>query len=141
MPRKTEQVLAALATLVEAAVPAARFRRNEPFRVDVPAAGVVTVHDGDPGQPETTLSPLTYHFQHIAEVDVVVQGDDREALFDGLCRAIGAALAADRSLGGLCDWTEAQSPRPVDLQAPGAATFKAGTIPVVLHYWTADPLL
>lgn len=141
MPRKSEQVLAALAALVEAAVPAARFRRNEPFRVDVPTAGVVTLHDGDPGQPETTLSPLTYHFQHIAEVDVVVQGDAREALFDGLCQAVGASLAADRSLGGLCEWVEAQAPRPVDLQAPGAATFKAGTIPVALHYWTADPLL
>jgi hypothetical protein len=46
-------------------------------------------------------------------------------------------------LGGLCDWGEAESPRPVDLPVEGAASLKAAVIPVVLHYSTpirsADP--
>ena len=52
----------------------------------------------------------------------------------------GAALAADRTLGGLCDWVEAEAPRPVDLPVEGAASLKAAVIPVVLHYSTADQL-
>jgi hypothetical protein len=55
-------------------------------------------------------------------------------------RMQGAALAADRTLGGLCDWVEAEAPRPVDLPIDGAASLKAAVIPVVLHYSTADPL-
>ena len=54
--------------------------------------------------------------------------------------AEGAALAADRTLGGLCDWAEADAPRPIDLPVEGAASLKAAVIPVVLHYSTADPL-
>ena len=52
----------------------------------------------------------------------------------------GTVLAADRTLGGLCDWVEAEAPRAVDLPVEGAASFKAAVIPVVLHYTTADPL-
>ena len=59
---------------------------------------------------------------------------------DTLCASIGTALAADRTLGGLCDWVEAEAPRPVDLPVEGAASLKAAVIPVVLHYSTADPL-
>jgi hypothetical protein len=43
-------------------------------------------------------------------------------------------------LGGLCDWVEAEAPRPVELPVEGAASLKAAVIPVVLHYSTADPL-
>ena len=46
----------------------------------------------------------------------------------------------DRTLGGLCDWVEAEAPRPVDLPVEGAASLKAAVIPVILHYTTADPL-
>ena len=49
-------------------------------------------------------------------------------------------LSADRTLGGLCDWVEAEAPRPVDLAVDGAAALKAAVIPVVLHYATSDPL-
>jgi hypothetical protein len=70
----------------------------------------------------------------------VVQGAARDAAFDAITASIGAALAADRTLGGLCDWVEAEAPRPVDLPVEGAASLKAAVIPVVLHYSTDDPL-
>lgn len=106
----------------------------------VPAAGLLILRDGEPGEPEVTLSPLRYHYQHRAEIEAVVQGASRDATFDTLCASIGAALAADRTLGGLCDWVEAEAPRPVDLPVEGAASLKAAVIPVILHYSTADPL-
>lgn len=106
----------------------------------VPPDGLLILRDGEPGEPEVTLSPLTYHYQHRAEVEAIVQGPDRDAAFDTLCASIGTAIAADRTLGGLCDWVEAKAPRPVDLPVEGAASLKAAVIPVVLHYSTDDPL-
>ena len=106
----------------------------------VPAAGLMILRDGEPGETEVTLSPLRYHYQHRAEIEAVVQGANRDAAFDTLTASIGAAIAADRTLGGLCDWVEAEAPQPVDLPVEGAASLKAAVIPVVLHYSTADPL-
>jgi len=106
----------------------------------VPTAGLLILRDGEPGDPEVTLSPLRYHYQHRAEIEAVVQGATRDAAFDTLCASIGAAVAADRTLGGHCDWVEAEAPRPADLPVEGAASLKAAVIPVVLHYSTADPL-
>lgn len=52
-------------------------------------------------EPEVTLSPLRYHYQHRAEIEAVVQGATRDAAFDTLCAHVGAVIAADRTLGGL----------------------------------------
>jgi hypothetical protein len=106
----------------------------------VPALGLLILRDGEPGEPEVTLSPLSYHYQHRAEIEAVVQGPDRDVLFDTLTASIGTALAADRTLGGLCEWVEAEAPQPVDLPVEGATSLKAAVIPLVLHYSTADPL-
>ena len=123
-------------------VPLVGVERGTVLPEEIPGRGLVVLRDGKPGDPEVTLSPLTYHYQHRADIEVLVQSadGDRDALFDTLCVRIGVALAADRTLGGLCDWVEAEAPRPVDLPAEGAASLKAAVIPVVLHYSTADPL-
>ena len=114
--------------------------RGEVLPERVPAGGLLILRDGEPGEPEVTLSPLAYHYQHRAEIETILQGADRDAALDSLIASIGAALAADRTLGGLCDWMEAEAPQPVDLPIEGAASLKAAVIPVVLHYSTPDPL-
>lgn len=134
--RKT--VLAALHARLQA-LPATALR-GEVLPERVPAVGLLILRDGEPGEPEVTLSPLTYHYQHRAEIEAVVQSADRDAAFDTLVAGVGTAVAADRTLGGLCDWVEAEAPRPVDLAVKGAATLKAAVIPVVLHYASSDPL-
>ena len=138
MPGPRESILAALHTRLSA-LPSTVLR-GDVLPERVPAAGLLILRDGEPGAPEVTLSPLAYHYQHRAEIEAVVQGADRDAAFDTLIASIGAALAADRTLGGLCDWVEAEAPRPVDLAVEGAASLKAATISVVLHYTTDDPL-
>ena len=138
MPTPCETILAALQTRLSTLSPTALRGGVLPERV--PAAGLLILRDGEPGEPEVTLSPLRYHYQHRAEIEAIVQGADRDAAFDILCAGIGAALASDRTLGGLCDWVEAEGPRPVDLPVEGAASVKAGVIQVVLHYTTPDPL-
>ena len=78
--------------------------RGEVLPERVPTEGLLILRDGEPGEPEVTLSPLRYHYQHRAEIEAVVQGAARDTDFDTLTASIGAALAADRTLGGLCDW-------------------------------------
>jgi hypothetical protein len=64
------------------------------------------------GSPRSRCRRSRYHYQHRAEIEAVVQGADRDAAFDTLTASVGSALAADRTLGGLCDWVEAEAPRP-----------------------------
>jgi hypothetical protein len=138
MPTARETILKALHNLLQAL--SATALRGDVLPERVPAAGLLILRDGDPGEPEVTLSPLRYHYQHRTEIEAVVQGASRDAAFDALISIVGTALAADRTLGGLCDWIEAEAPRPVDLPVEGAASLKAAVIPVVLHYSTDDPL-
>jgi hypothetical protein len=139
MPTPRETILTALADLLRT-VPHVPVLRGEVLPERVPPTGLMILRDGDPGEPGVTLSPPRHHYQHRAEIEAVVQGTDRDVTFDTLCASIGAAITADRTLGGLFDWVEAEAPRPVDLPIEGAATLKAAVITVILHYSTADPL-
>ena len=139
MPSKRETILAALHTRLETL--AAPVLRGDVLPERISATGLIILRDGKPGDPEVTLSPLTYFYEHRAELEVVIQSrSGRDALFDALTASIGAALAVDRTLGGLCDWVEAEAPEPIDLPIEGAASLKAAVITVVLHYATQDPL-
>ena len=102
MPTPRATILVALHARLSA-LPATTLR-GEVLPERVPTQGLLILRDGEPGEPEVTLSPLRYHYQDRAEIEAVVQGPNRDAVFDTLCASIGAALAADRALGGLCDW-------------------------------------
>ena len=139
MPTTRETVLAALHARLQSF--AALTLRDEVLPERIPTSGLIILRDGQPGEPEVTLSPLRYYFQHRAELEVVVQADTaRASAFDTLIAAIGTALEADRTLGGLCDWVEPEAPASVDLPIEGAAALKAAAITVVLHYTTTSPL-
>jgi hypothetical protein len=140
MPTQREIILTALADAFRT-IPHVPVLRGEVLPERVPTAGLLILRDGNPGDPEVTLSPLRYHYQHRAELEVIVQASgDRDTRFDQLIARIGAAIAVQRTLGGLCDWVEAAAPEPVDLAVDGAASLKAAVVPVILHYSLADPL-
>ncbi len=135
-----ETILEAL-RLVLAALPGARVLRNEPLPGRIPSGGMVILRDGDPGEPDVTMSPLRYHYEHRAGIDVLIQkASGRDAAFDALTSAIGARIAANRTLGGLCDWCEAEAPEPVEIAAEGGEPIKAATVAVILTYSSANPL-
>ena len=142
MATKREMILQALYTLLSG-LPGPKVQRNGNLPERVPPGGVLILHDGDPGEPDVLLSPPEYVYEHHADADVVVYAatpSARDSIFDGIMMAIGAAVAADRTLGGLCDYAETAAPVPVDLIVEGAPGFKAATLPIILHYGTADPL-
>ena len=141
MPTPRESILAALHAQLST-LPATALR-GEVLPERVPPGGLLILRDGDPGDPEVTLSPRLYHYEHRAEVEAIVAPRDpsaRDEAFDDLLAALGTAIDADRTLGGLCDWIEASAPQPVDLPVEGAATLKAAIVPITLTYSTADPL-
>ena len=139
MPTTCENILASLHARLQPL--AALTLRDEVLPERIPATGLIILRDGQPGEPEVTLSPLRYHYQHRAELEVVVQaGTGRASAFDSLIAAIGMTLETDRTLGGLCDWVEPEAPASVDLPIEGAAALKAAVITVVLHYTTTGPL-
>lgn len=140
MPTTRETILSALTDLLST-IPHVAVLRGEVLPERIPPAGLMILRDGNPGEPSVTLSPLTYHFQHQAELEVIVQSTtDRNALLDAIVGQIGAVIAVDRNLGGLCDWIEPEAPEPVDLPVEGGASLKAAIVVVVLHYTAANSL-
>ncbi|CAN1576354.1 hypothetical protein MCELHM10_03939 [Paracoccaceae bacterium] len=139
MPTTRETILSALQARLQPL--AALVLRDEVLPERIPATGLIILRDGQPGEPEVTLSPLRYHYQHRAELEVVVQAPNgRASAFDTLIAAIGTTIEADRTLGGLCDWVDPEAAASVDLPIEGAAALKAAVITVVLHYTTTGPL-
>jgi hypothetical protein len=142
MPTRREEVLTALFACLRA-IPGAIVKREEPLPEKVPAAGLVILRDGDPGEPEVLLSPLTYLWQHRAEIEVIVQqapAQTATAELDALLSEVGIALSADRTLEGMVDWVEWGAPQTRDLAVDGAAGMKAAVVAVTLHYASSDPL-
>jgi hypothetical protein len=139
MPTTREAILAALFARLQPLT--ALTLRDDILPERIPVAGLIILRDGQPGEPEVTLSPLRYHYQHRAELEVVVQAPiGRASAFDSLILAIGTTLESDRTLGGLCDWVEPEAPTSVDLPIEGAAALKAAVITIALHYTTTGPL-
>jgi hypothetical protein len=124
-------------------MPGATVLRNEVLPAKIPVDGLVILRDGDPGEPEVTLNPLSYLWQHRAELEVLVEAAtpaERDAALDALLVVIGEALADDPILGGAVEWSEAGAPRTEELAIEGAAALKGAVVPVTLIYTSAHPL-
>ena len=142
MLSKREQVLSALFDQLRT-IPLAVVKRNEALPQAVPAAGLVILRDGDPGEPDVTLNPVHLFFSHRAEIEAFVPqpaGGGGEALLDALLGEIGAAFAADRSLGGLVENLFLGAPTIESLVIEGGAPILVARITVTIEYLTSDPL-
>ena len=71
MPTKRETILAALHARLQSL--AAPVLRGDVLPERIPATGLIILRNGKPGDPEVTLSPLTYFYEHWAELEVVIQ--------------------------------------------------------------------
>lgn len=138
MSSAREAALAALAATLDAALPVPVLR-DEPWPERVPPAGLVMVRDGRLSSATVILSPLSYIHEHEAEVEAIVPAGahDRAAL-DALLVAIGAALAADRSLGETVDYTDVSAPDLDAFTVGEAAAVRSGRVGVTLTFTTAD---
>ena len=143
MPSKTERVLTALASRLRT-VPGPKVERNTAAPERIPKGGLIVLRDGDPGEPEQALGGVgSVYYHHAVEIEVYVEAGaapGRDAAFDALAVAIGAALDADPTLGGLAFGMTYARPE-IDTEAvAGAPAIKTGTIEVIVEYETETPL-
>lgn len=143
MPSTRERVIQAVAALVKDALPKAAHYRNEEKQRPISAGGYVNVDDGDPGEPEVTLNPTTWIYEHQIPVEVAANASrtlTAEVRLDTMLMVIGAAVAANRTLGGLCDYLMVQAAQTEGLTTEGAAASRYALVNIVAVYGTTDPL-
>lgn len=143
MASKREQVLDAIRALVQAALPGADVERNREKPQSIPAGGTVIVRDGDPGEPDVTLSPLTYLYDHRVPLEIGAYASavkTASQVLDDMLGLIGPAVAADRTLGGLCDWIDVSAPITDAIEAFGVEPGRWADVDIVATYGTSNPL-
>ena len=143
MISKREQALQGLFLCLQNGLSDIAVTRNDPVPVKIPKTGLMILRDGDPGEPEVTLSPTRYHYQHQAEIEVLVQEADivkRDMALDVLVVALGSALIVDPYLNGSVDYMSIGAPEFILEAVEGAPAIKAAVIPITLEYSTLNPL-
>lgn len=143
MQSRREQVLEAVKALIVAALPDADVERNPAKAVRIGGGGTVAIRDGEPGEPEVDLSPLTYRYEHRIPLELVAYESatkTREQVIDDMLMAIGAGVEADRTLGGLCEWVEPEAPDTDDVEVAGAAAARSADAAIIAVYSTPNPL-
>jgi hypothetical protein len=141
-----ETAIAALVAQITASVaarpaPKPVVLRNEPYPQSLPAGGLVVVRDGEVVTSEAIMSPLRYHIEHAAEVEVVVAGNTaaaRAAAIDALLVALSAGVSANRTLGGAVEFAEIGIADLEDIEFEGAAALRAARFSVTLQFTAAE---
>jgi hypothetical protein len=121
----------------------ATVKRNAALPERVTDQTMAILRDGDMGEPEVSLSPLTYHWRHQVAIEMFVAEPDasaRDARMDGLLMELATLIEADRTLGGVVEHTEIGPPKFDELASDGTSGIKACLLPVVLHYSSTGPL-
>jgi hypothetical protein len=143
MTSKREQVLDGIKALIASALPNAEVKRNLAKPDRIAPGGLAIIRDGDPGEAEIILSPLIYIYTHRIPVELAAyetSSESREQVLDGMLGAIGLAVMTDRTLGGLCDFMEAEAPATDDIETAGARPGRWADAAIIAVYGTTDPL-
>ena len=118
-------------------------KRNAALPERIADHAMAILRDGEMGEPEVSLSPLTYHWQHQVAIELFVADPDaaaRDSRMDGLLVELAALIEADRTLAGVVEYAEISQPKFDELAPEGTSGIKACLLPVVLHYSSAGPL-
>jgi hypothetical protein len=142
-PSQRESAIGALFAVLGQLSLGTTVKRNAALPERVADHAIAILRDGEMGEPEVSLSPLTYHWQHQVAVELFVADADaaaRDARMDGLLTELAGLIEADRTLGGVVEYAEIGSPKFDELAPDGSSGIKACLLPVVLHYSSNGPL-
>jgi hypothetical protein len=140
---RRENALGALFTMLGQLSLGTMVKRNAALPERIVDHAMAILRDGDMGEPEVSLSPLTYHWQHQVAIELFVADPDaaaRDARMDGLLMELAALIEADRTLAGVIEYAEIGPPKFDELAPDGTSGVKACLLPVVLHYSSSGPL-
>ena len=121
----------------------ATVKRNAALPERIADHAMAILRDGEMGEPEVSLSPLTYHWQHQVAIELFVADPDssaRDTRLDGLLVELATRIEADRTLAGVIEYAEIGPPKFDELAPDGTSGIKACLLPVVLHYSSSGPL-
>jgi len=142
-PSQRESAIGALFAVLGQLSLGTTVKRNATLPERVPDHAMAILRDGEMGEPEVSLSPLTYHWQHRVAVELFVADSDaaaRDARMDGLLVELAVLIEADRTLGGVIEYADIGPPKFDELAPDGSGGIKACLLPVVLHYSSNGPL-
>lgn len=143
---KKLDVLKGLKLLAKAANPLAEvvgLDGDEAPPARVPANGRIVIRTGDPGEPEVDLSPMAYNWSHRIPIEftaVQTATLTSEEALDAMLVRFGAAIAADRHLGGLCEWLSISAPGSEDIFTEGAEPPRGAELVLTANYVTNSEL-
>lgn len=138
-----ENVIGALFAVLGQLSLGVMIKRNASSPERLSEHAMAILRDGEMGEPEVSLSPLTYHWQHQVAIEIFVADPDaseRDKRMDELLVELAALIEADRSLGGVIEYAEIGPPKFDEMAPDGSSGIKACLLPVVLHYSSAGPL-
>jgi len=118
-------------------------KRNSALPERLSDHAMAILRDGEMGEPELTLSPVMYHWQHETLVELFVADPDaarRNARMDALLTELATLIEIDRTLGNVVNYCEIGPPKFDELGTDGTSGIKACSLSVVLHYSSAGPL-
>ena len=138
-----ENAIGALFTVLGQLSLGTMVKRNAALPERIADHAMAILRDGEMGEPEVSLSPLTYHWQHQVAIELFVADPDaaaRDSRMDGLLTELASLIEADRTLAGVVEYAEIGQPKFDELAPEGTSGIKACLLPVVLHYSSAGPL-
>lgn len=141
-----QQILDAIKALVEASLPGVAvigLDEEAAFPQRIPDGGLLIIREGRPELQATDLSPLIYHYRFAVPIEAASHATatlSAAAALDAMLGIVGAAVEADRTLGGLCDWIEPGAPSVDDIAVVGAKPAKGADFELIVEFGTENPL-
>lgn len=114
-------------------------QRNTAIPTSPLSQGLVVIRDGESGDPDITMSPTEYHYEHQIQLEVFAVGADLDLALDNLLGQIANIAEADKTLGGFVESLYLTAPN-FDLTVDSSIRCKAASINVVVFYSTFSPL-
>ena len=142
-PSQRESAIGALFAVLGQLSLGVMTKRNASLPERLSEHAMAVLRDGEMGEPEVSLSPVTYHWQHQVAIELFVADPDsreRDKRMDELLVELAFLIEADRTLGGVIEYAEIGPPKFDELAPDGVSGIKACLLPVVLHYSSSGPL-
>ncbi|EDX80249.1 hypothetical protein [Brevundimonas sp. BAL3] len=140
---RRKQVLDAVTALIDQALPGADVRFEPSKAASIGPGGAVNVRSGSAEVVGEGSSPYYRIYSHGIVLELAAYASPtktRHEVLDIMLSTIGAAITANRTLGGLVDWLVEEFPDLEALETPGSDTAEWASTVITAEYTVQSPL-